>query len=235
MRVLVVENFRINELGQVGVALEEARADIVICKAWAGDALPDDLNDFGGMVVLGGEQNALADEDYPYLPRLAELMRESAEDGKAVLGICLGSQVLARGCDAQNMIGTAREFGWQTIELTDAGKNDPVLGKIPSGFPIFEWHSDTFTLPANAVHLATNANVANQAFRVGRAGYGMQFHFEANRSVVENWNREFEENLKANHMDFLESYPEKAATIGPIADDIGLTIARAWVSLIEAT
>ena len=233
MRVLVVENFRINDLGQVGVALEEAKAKIVICRAWAGDELPDDLNEFDGLVVLGGEQNALADEDHPYLPKLAGLMRESAEDGKAVLGICLGSQVLARGCDAENLIGTAPEFGWQTIELTEAGKNDPVLGQIPSGFPIFEWHSDTFTLPTNAVHLATNGNVTNQAFRVGRAGYGMQFHFEAHRGVVENWNREFEENLKANHMDFLESYPEMSATIGPIADDIGLKIARAWVSLIE--
>jgi GMP synthase (glutamine-hydrolysing) len=233
MRVLVVENFRINELGQVGIALAEAQAEIVVCKAWAGDRLPDDLADFDGMVVLGGEQNALADDEHPYLPKLARLMRDSAVDGKAVLGICLGSQVLARGCDAENMIGTAPEFGWQTIELTEAGKIDPVLGTVPSGFPIFEWHSDTFTLPANAIHLATNGNVANQAFRIGRAGYGMQFHFEANRGVVENWNREFESHLRANHMDFLESYPERAATIGPVADDIGLTIARAWVSLIE--
>jgi GMP synthase (glutamine-hydrolysing) len=235
MRVLVVENFRINELGQVGVALAEAKADVVFCKAWAGDALPDDLSDFDGLVVLGGEQNALADDDHPYLPKLARLMRDSAEDGKAVLGICLGSQVLARGCEAQNMIGTAPEFGWQTIELTEAGKADPVLGSVPHSFPIFEWHSDTFSLPEQAVHLATNGAVAHQAFRIGRAGYGIQFHFEANRGVLENWNREFDAHLRAHHPDFLESYPERAATIGPIADEIGLTIARAWVSVIQPT
>jgi GMP synthase-like glutamine amidotransferase len=133
------------------------------------------------------------------------------------------------------MIGTAPEFGWQTIELTEAGKADPVLGSVPRSFPIFEWHSDTFSLPEQAVHLATNGAVAHQAFRIGRAGYGIQFHFEANRSVVENWNREFDAHLRAHHTDFLESYPERAATIGPIADEIGLTIARAWVRVIQPT
>lgn len=234
MRVLVVENFRISELGQVGVALNEAKAELTVCKAWAGEDLPDDLSAFDGMVVLGGEQNALADEEHPYLPKLARLMRDSAEDGKAVLGICLGSQVLARGCEATNLIGTAPEFGWKEIELTDAGKQDPVLSAVPSGFPIFEWHSDTFTLPANAVHLASSSAVPNQAFRIGRAGYGMQFHFEANRDVVETWNAEFEDFLRENHAGFLERHPEDARTIGVLADDAGLAIARAWVSLIQA-
>lgn len=231
MRVAVIDNTEVSYLGQLGVALREADAEIQVFRPWNGEALPDGSY-FDAMVVLGGEQNALSDDTHPYLPDLVRLMRRMGQADKAVLGICLGAQLMARAYSAKNSLGTAPEFGWHAVQTTAAGRNDPVLSVVGKEFPIFEWHKDTFSLPEGAVRLAGNAAVANQCFRVGRASYAMQFHFEASRSVVEDWNRDFPETVERIKPGWLRDYPTLSAEHGPAADAAGLAIARAWVSLI---
>jgi GMP synthase (glutamine-hydrolysing) len=231
MRVAVIENTEVSHLGQVGVALREADAEIEVFRAWDGQPLPDGAY-HDALVVLGGEQNALDDGAHPYLPDLARLMRRMGQADRAVLGICLGSQILARAHGGKNHVGAAPEFGWRPVRLTEAGRADPVLSVVGQDFPIFQWHMDTFSLPAGALHLAENGAAANQCFRVGRASYGMQFHFEASRAVVEDWNRAFPEMVERIHPGWLEAYSGMAAEHGPEADAAGLAIARAWVSVI---
>jgi GMP synthase-like glutamine amidotransferase len=231
MRVLIIENFHSSPLGNVGIALEEAQAEITLRRPWQGDALPEP-DDFDAIVVLGGEQSALDDEKYPYLPELADLMRRFGEVDKPVLGICLGSQLLARGHGGINRLNAAREFGWREVRRTEVAAHDPVLSAAAEAFPIFQWHSDTFTLPESAVRLATNETAENQCFRMGRASYGMQFHFEANRDVVETWVKTFPEAVARMDPDWDKTYAERAETEGKIADATGLAIARAWVRLI---
>lgn len=231
MRVAIVENTVISHLGQVGVALEEAGAEMVVYRPFRGEALPD-VTRYDGLVVLGGEQSAIDDDLHPYLPHLAARMRMAAETGKAVLGICLGSQILARAFGGENLLGKTREFGWHRIHHTAAGKADPVLSAVEEGFPIFQWHSDTFTLPEGAVHLAQNPAVANQAFRVGRAAYGTQFHFEASTPVVAEWAEKFGHLIEAMQPGWIERYPDEAREDGAKADAAGLAIARAWVKQI---
>lgn len=231
MRVAVIENTEVSPLGQVGVALREADAEIQVFKPWAGEALPDETY-HDGLIVLGGEQDALADATHPYLPDLVRLMRRMGQAEKAVLGICLGSQLLARAWGAENLLGIAPEFGWHKVRVTKDGQSDPVMSVIRGEFPIFQWHKDTYTLPDGAVRLARNGAVANQCFRVGRASYGMQFHFEASRRVVEGWNAEFPETVERIHPGWLRDYDRMAAEHGPEADAAGLAIARAWVSIV---
>lgn len=231
MRLAIVENTAITHHGQVGVALHEAGARITQYRPWLDGVLPAP-DSFDGLVAFGGEQSALSDASYPYLPRLAALMAEQAAAGKAVLGICLGAQVLARGLGAANHIGTTREFGWCEVALTEAGHTDAVLGGLPSGFPIFEWHSDTFTLPPGAVHLAHSAVAPAQCFRFGRAGYGMQFHFEASRTVVADWTRTFPDLVERLDPGWTAALPARAAQTGASADAHGLALARAWTALV---
>lgn len=232
MRVAVVENTRVSPLGQVGAALAEAGAEIATFRPFLDGALPEDRRAHDALVVLGGEQNALDDARHPYLPALARLMRAYGEADKAVLGICLGAQILARGYGGTNLLGTATEFGWHRVRPTAAGRDDPVLSAAGPDFPIFQWHSDTFTLPQGAAHLAETGAVAHQAFRLGRAVYGTQFHFEAHRSVVADWSRAFAEAAEAIRPGWQRDHPTHAATHGPAADAAGLALARAWVALI---
>ncbi|MEF0939960.1 type 1 glutamine amidotransferase [Rhizobium sp. BR 362] len=234
MRVAVVENMKNTPLGALGIALEEAGAEIEWFRAWEGERLPREASAHDALVVLGGEQNARDDETHPYLPELARLMRRFEEADKAVLGICLGSQLLARAYEAENLIGIAHEFGWKTVGVTEEGRADPLLSDLGDDFTIFQWHSDTFSLPIGAVHLAANAVTRNQAFRIGRAAYGTQFHFEANTAVVEGWRTDFTASIERNEPGWLERYAEIAALHAAAADVAGLAIARGWVGTIGA-
>ncbi|EJB04651.1 GMP synthase family protein [Rhizobium leguminosarum bv. trifolii WSM597] len=233
MRVAVVENMRNTGLGALATALDEAGAHIEWFRVWRDGILPPDISGHDALVVLGGEQSALDDETHPYLPELAQLSRRFGDAGKPVLGICLGSQILARAYGADNHLGTAREFGWHKIGVTAEGRADPLLSALGNEFTIFEWHADTFSLPEGAVRLATSPVAENQTFRIGRAVYGTQFHFEADRAVVEQWKAEFPDMIERIAPGWLENHAELAARHGGAADAAGLAIARAWVGLIE--
>lgn len=228
MRAAIVENTRITHHGQVGVALHEAGALIDLYRPWADQRLPEP-GSFDALVVFGGEQDALDDARHPYLPRLAALMADMAAAGTAVLGICLGAQVFARGLGAENRLGVAPEFGWVEVERLAP---DPALDVLPDRFPIFQWHSDTFTLPPGARHLARSQGAEVQGFRFGRAGLATQFHFEANRAVVADWTRTFPQLTEAMQPGWLEAHPMEAGTRGLAADAHGLALARAFVAQI---
>lgn len=231
MRVAIIENTRITHHGQVGVALHERAALVDLYKPWAGQALPQ-TSDADALIVFGGEQAATDDHTHPYLPALAELMAGYTALDRPVLGICLGSQLLARAYGGDNHLGIAPEFGWVDVSLTEAGRADPVLSQVPGTFPIFQWHSDTFTLPPDAIHLAHSQVARHQAFRIGRATYGTQFHFEASRAVVRDWSETFPEITERMHPGWTEAHPTLSASRGVEADAHGLALARAWVGLI---
>jgi GMP synthase-like glutamine amidotransferase len=232
MRVLVVQNYDNTGLGQVGAALAEAGAEIDERRPYRGEALPQNAAGHDAMVVLGGGQNALADDEYPYFPALLELTRDFAARDRAVLGICLGSQLIARAFGGENRIGGTHEFGWHGVALTPEAQADAVLAGLPREFPIFEWHDDHFSLPESAVRLAGNAVAENQAYRIGRAVYGFQFHFEADTGLVREWSDAFADLIEKRHPEWIGNLDAEIAANAPRADAAGLAIARAWVAAI---
>lgn len=233
MLVAIVENTRVTHHGQVGVALHEVGALVEIYRPWRDGVLPA-RGSFDGLVVFGGEQSARDDESHPYLGALAALMAQAAAEDVAVLGICLGSQVLARGLGAENLLGQAREFGWCEVAKHEAAASDPVLAALPARFRSFEWHSDTFTLPPGAAHLAGSPVAPVQCYRYGRAGYGMQFHFEASRAVTRSWAQLFPEACEAMAPGWLSgTQAAEEAAHADASDAHGLAIARAWVAQIQ--
>jgi len=234
MRVLVVQNYDNTGLGQVGAALAEAGAQIDRRRPYLGETLPRDAAGHDAMVVLGGGQNALADDEYPYFPALLDLTRDFAARDRAVLGICLGSQLIARAFGAENRIGGAHEFGWRGVALTPEAGEDAVLSGLPQEFPIFQWHDDHYSLPLGAVRLAGNAAAENQAYRIGRAVYGFQFHFEADKALVREWSDAFADPIAERYPDWTGRLDAEIAANAPRADAAGLAIARAWVAAISA-
>jgi GMP synthase (glutamine-hydrolysing) len=233
MRVLIIENFIGTPPGQVGRELAHASIATEVRRAFQGDPVPDNPDGYAGLVVLGGAQSALDDADHPYLPQIARLTRQFGEADKPVLGICLGAQLVARGHGAHNILGLPIEFGWREVRATVAGKADPLIATLDGGSPLFHWHTDTFTLPDGAVHLAESAMTRIQAFRVGRAVYGIQFHFEADRKLVEAWSHEFADVIAGYAPEWPERHPNDAAQYGERADATGAAIARAWIGLLR--
>lgn len=231
-RILAVVNYEKTGLGLVGEALAHAGMAVELVSAHEGKALPTHHRDYDGIVVLGGGQNALDDEGSPWFPQLLGLMRGFAEADKAVLGICLGAQLLARALGGENRVGGHTEFGWSDIELTPQGETDPLFAGVPPRFTIFQWHDDHFDLPRGAARLAQSPIAATQAFRVGRAAYGTQFHFEAGTKLVRRWNGDFASYLAEHKPGWTERHAREETKFGHAADAAGRSIAAAWVSLI---
>lgn len=232
MHVLVIENYPHTSLGLLGQALDEAGADVRIRRAHLGEPLPPDDAGFDALVLLGGGQSALDDAEHPYLPAEAELARLFGATGKAVLGICLGAQLVARAYGARNILGRPLEFGWHPVRATRSGSRDPVISALGAATSLFHWHADTFSLPPGAAHLAESDMTRLQAFSLGRAVYGIQFHFEAGRQLVTHWADVFAGEIDASRPGWRESYQAEAARHGAAADAAGLELARAWLRLV---
>lgn len=233
MRVLVLQNYPDTGLGQIGPALEAAGVAVDLRRLHLGEDLPAGAEGHDGLIVLGGAQNALDDEGSPYFPALLELVRLFEAKDRSVLGICLGAQLLARAFGAENRLGAAKEFGWCDVALTEQGGHDPLTGALPQRFPIFQWHDDTFTLPAGATCLASSDAAPVQAFRIGRAAYGVQFHFEADRPLVRHWSETFAPYLQEHQPDWDARRTSDEAVQGEAADEAGAVLAKAWIATLR--
>lgn len=234
MRILMIDHFEGSEAGIVGRALADAGAVIDRRAPYRGEPLPADANGHDALVSFGGPQNALDDARFPYLAPLAELTARFGAANKAVLGICLGSQVIARGHGATNILGRPIEFGWQEVRPTAEGRADPVISALGDGAPVFHWHSDTYTLPPGAVHLASSDHTATQAFRIGRAVYGIQFHFEADTTIVADWCAAHSDIAEAAHPGWSTVMPQLARTVGVEAEQVGRRLADGFIARVFA-
>lgn len=187
-KVLMVINSTESGPRRAGEWLREAgieTVDVVAEKA----PLPENLDGFDGLVMLGGGLLPYEDENAPWLATERELARQAIDADLPTLGICLGGQLLAHvgGGEVRGDYGTP-ESGAVLITTTAAGRNDPVLGVLGEGAHMIENHVDQITqLPADAVLLGRSADVENQAFRIGKRVWGLQFHPEVNAERIVQW------------------------------------------------
>jgi GMP synthase (glutamine-hydrolysing) len=150
------------------------------------DAVPS-MDRYRGLIVLGGPMNVEDQAARPHLRTELAVIEQALTDGKPVLGICLGAQLLAHALGAPVSVNPRPEIGWYELESTPEGLADPVVAGFGARAPVFQWHSRTFALPHGAVHLARTADCAHQAFRYAANSYGFQFHPEVNQALIERW------------------------------------------------
>jgi len=164
---------------QRGLPLDLRRMDL-------GEALPD-VSAVAALVVLGGPMGAYEALAHPHLLDEQRLLEEAVERGLPVLGICLGSQLLAAALGARVYPGPEPEIGVFEVKLTQDGADDPLLGPAGPKFSAFHWHGDTFELPPGAVHIASTRAYKHQAFRFGDRAWGLQFHIELDQALAREW------------------------------------------------
>ncbi len=140
-----------------------------------------------GLVVLGGPMNVDEVQKYPFLGDEIRWICQTVEAGMPLLGICLGSQMLAKAFGARVYPGGIKEIGWYPLQLTLAAAEDRLFAGCGPKLTVFQWHGDTFDLPPDAVHLAQSLLCRNQAFRIGPSAYGLQFHIEMTAEMIEDW------------------------------------------------
>lgn len=160
---------------------------------------------FDWLIVMGGPMNALDEGRHPWLVAEKRCIEHAIREGKAILGICLGAQILADVLGARVYPDAHREIGWHPIRLTDEARHQQWFGAAEHSTP-FHWHGDTFDLPRGAVHLASSDACRNQAFAYGDRVLGLQFHIDSTPDSIELMIRHSAEDLEPGP--FVQSVPE---------------------------
>jgi len=191
-KIMVIQHISCETLGLFS---EEAAdmAQFTYIRPYTGEPVPDSLKGWDGLIILGGPMAVYETEINGYLQDEIDLIDTAINLDFPVLGICLGSQLIAAAAGTAVYPGTQREAGWGEVSLADEAEKDPLFGGLPSPLPVFQLHGDTYDLPAGAVRLAENSAYANQAFRLGSNIYGLQFHVEVTSSLVKEWSAFYRE------------------------------------------
>ena len=209
--VLVVQNSKSEGLAALGKLLQEDgfRTITILAK---NERIPTIKPPF--IIILGAPESA--NDELPYLKNELELIRNAVNNDIPVLGICLGSQLIAKAFGAKVYKGKKKEIGfYQDIEFDNDSKSKLFQG-ISSPATVFHWHEDTFDLPQNAIRLAHSKDYQNQALKVGSA-IGVQFHLEVDEPTIRLWleksGKELEgfQNIKPS--DILKKIPQDLGII----------------------
>jgi GMP synthase-like glutamine amidotransferase len=187
--ILVIQHEDGTGPGLVGAALEADGLRLDLRHPWAGAPLPASLAAHDALLVLGGAPNCDDDAAAPWFPAVRTLIHDAVERGVPFLGICLGAQIAA-SCLGGKVVRRTRppELGAVPLRRLPAVTDDPVLGAVPDGALAAQWHWDEIaTLPPGATPLLTGDDCRHQAFRVGPAAWGVQFHPEVLAADVVPW------------------------------------------------
>jgi GMP synthase (glutamine-hydrolysing) len=152
----------------------------------AREAPPEPPEAFDAVFVFGGGMHVDQENQHPWLRDEDELIKSLLAREVPLLGVCLGGQLIAKAAGAQVGPATRAEVGWHEVELTPEAADDPIFSTAPARFNSFQWHSYAFDLPPGAIPLARNP-VGLQAYRIGDFAWGIQFHAEVTRKIVEGW------------------------------------------------
>jgi GMP synthase-like glutamine amidotransferase len=151
-----------------------------------GDPLPAP-GEADAILSLGGDQSVRDVDRYDYLVAEAELLREEAERGTPILGVCLGGQLLAHALGGSVERLPVRMVTWAEVEKLPAAEGDPVVGGLPNPVRALHWNEDGFSIPPDAVELLTRAGGGGEAFRWRDNAWGIQFHPEADADALNGW------------------------------------------------
>lgn len=186
-RLLVFQHVPYEVLGKLDPLLRGAGFRIRYVNFGRDPESRPDVSKYDGLVILGGPMNVGQTEQYPHLLTEMQCIRDAIQQNMPILGICLGAQLIAAALGAKVYANHTKEIGWYDVTPTQEGLRDPVIKHLAGHEQIFQWHGDTFDIPEGAVHLASSPTCPNQAFRFGERVYGLQFHLEVDRPMVERW------------------------------------------------
>jgi GMP synthase-like glutamine amidotransferase len=185
-RIAVLHHLDKAFLGYADAPLRGAGVQIDERNLVRGDPLPGP-DEVDGIVSLGGDQSVRDIAGYPYLQAEATLLREAAERGTPVLGVCLGGQLLAHALGGRVELMPRRMVEWVEVQRLPDADGDPVTGSLPGSVRALHWNEDSFSVPPGAVELLSRAGPGGEAFRWGGCAWGIQFHPEADAPGLEGW------------------------------------------------
>jgi GMP synthase (glutamine-hydrolysing) len=193
--VLVFQHDPFEDLGFFAEVLEKQRANFRTIRLFHGEIPAEDWEHVSALIILGGPMSVCDEEQYPFLRWEKTIIRAAIDEAVPLLGVCLGAQLIVTALGSAVYHGPVKEIGWYPISITPYGQVDPSLGYLPESPVVFQWHSEGFDLPRGALCLASSVYYENQAFRLGKNIYGLQFHLEMTSTTIERWIDEHSKDL----------------------------------------
>jgi GMP synthase (glutamine-hydrolysing) len=185
-KILAVQNIGCETLGTLEQMFRSDGFQIDNINAQS-DPVPATSKGYDAIVILGGPMAVY--DNLQYLQREQDLIKDAIKNDTPVLGICLGSQLIAQAAGGKVYKGKKKEIGMGSVTITPASSNDIFRGVTDKTIRVFQWHGDTYDLPSSAKMLAYT-DLYPQAFRIGSA-VGIQFHLEVDRQMIERWIQEY--------------------------------------------
>jgi GMP synthase-like glutamine amidotransferase len=173
-----------------GVFADEMRDRGVQLDEWLlserGTSPPAEIADYDAVLTFGGAMHADQEDRHPWLRFEKDFLAAMLDEGKPLLAVCLGCQLLAKAAGGEVRRASQPEIGWREVEITAAGSADPVIGPLAPGFTAFQWHSYE-AVPPDGASLLARSPVCSQAYRIGERAWGIQFHAEVTAENVGKW------------------------------------------------
>jgi GMP synthase (glutamine-hydrolysing) len=195
--------------------------------------IPSNLDAQASLIVMGGPMSVYDHEQFPFLLDEQRLIEQALKDDKPVLGVCLGSQLLAATLGIEAKSGAQKEIGWHPVALTEYAATDALWKELPTRFTAYYWHGDVYDLPQGAVPLASSELTPCQGFRYGANAYGFLFHMEVTEKIIQNMVKEFsgeldKENIAAGLI------IEKTRDFLPALQTVGSRVFGRWVKSLKS-
>ena len=203
-KVLSIQNIEFETLGTLKDLFESDGYQIENIEAQT-EIIPSKADRYKAIVILGGPMAVY--DGMSYIKKEQELIRDAIKNKIPVLGICLGSQIIAQATGGKVYKGSKKEIGWYDVNLSLNGYKDLFKGIKNKTMRVFQWHGDTFDLPSTAVILASS-NLYPQAFKIGSA-VGIQFHLEINREMIQRWIYEYRQEINNENIKPESIYSDK--------------------------
>lgn len=227
--ILIIKHIDIEGPGTIGEFLQNTSWCIRTLDLSKDRLSPQPLENIEAIISLGGPMNVYEEDKYPFLKEEDAFLKMALKEEVPILGICLGAQLLAKALGARVIKTSVPEIGWHKITLTADGEEDALFEGLSGELDVFQWHEDTFDIPAGAALLAASDSCQNQAFKWGKNAYGLQFHVEVTPEMVESWINTYVKKERAalsgvNNM-LVQSYKSEGLLKGE-ADRIYLNFSR---------
>jgi GMP synthase (glutamine-hydrolysing) len=226
-----LQHTAIENLGTMEDVLRGHQIEFRYIETHIGKSVPAEMADQAGLIVMGGPMGVYEQASYPFLRDEMRLIESALARGRPVLGVCLGSQLLACVLGAEVKRGKRRELGWHALTLSDLTAEDPLFAGVKSPFWPFHWHGDVFSLPKQSVALAASKQTACQAFRYGENAYGLLFHLEVTQAQIAQMLGAFADELREAGGTAAEINEQSPRHL-PALEEIARKVFGRWASMV---
>lgn len=221
--VRVLQHTPPETLGTIVDALDARGVAHAYVRPFLGEKVPVGMEDAAGLIVMGGPMGVQDVERNPFLRDEMRLIENALKLERPVLGVCLGSQMLASVLGAKVTRGKKKEIGWFPVRLAEQARQDPLWAGQDGAFVAYHWHGDVFELPKGAVHLASSELTEHQAFRHGANAYGLLFHLEVTENMIREMIRCFSDEIRQENLDpgwILQKWDAHAGRLEKVAQGV---------------